>query len=291
MITVIPGDVPLNMHATFRKNCTLLTKGTGNLFLFSADHKIEHLDKDFHGIHIPPEAHHPEHLFKIAQQAPIGGLATQLGLIARYGGRYPDITYVVKLNAKNPLIPALEKDPLSTLLWTVNDAITFQQSSKLSIAGVGMTVYLGSKYEDRMLEEAAQGIFQAHQNGLVAILWMYPRGKAVPHETDPELLAGAVGVATCLGADFVKIHAPPTHEPERSKQLAMIVEAAGNTGVIIAGGSFQDSPTLLKTLKSDMERGIAGAAIGRSIFQRSQQDAVSLCNEIAQCIYPTIKKL
>jgi DhnA-type fructose-1,6-bisphosphate aldolase and related enzymes len=33
-----------------------------------------------------------------------------------------------------------------------------------------------------MLSAAAQAIFEAHQNGLVTVLWIYPRGKAVGNE-------------------------------------------------------------------------------------------------------------
>ena len=219
----LPADVPAHAHNQFKKNYTLLTRGTGNLFLFSADHKIEHLDTDFHGPNIDPAAHNPEHLFSLASNGDSGGMATQLGLIARYGAQYPEVTYVAKLNSKTNLIPGFQKDPFSKLLWTVTDVMKHKE---LTIAGVGITVYLGSEYEDIMLQQAAQSIFEAHQQGLIAILWMYPRGIAVDDETDPHLLAGAVGVANSLGADFVKIHAPNDSETVR-----FIVQAAGNTRV------------------------------------------------------------
>ncbi len=287
MNVLIPKDVPLSAHSEYVKNYTLLTKGTGKLFLFSADHKIEHLDKDFRGSPISQEIHTPEHLFKIASTANIGGMATQLGLIARYGSAYSKIPYIIKLNSKTPLIPIDEKDPLSRILWTVKDVIDFQKSSGLTVTGIGVTVYLGSTYEDLMLEQAAQAVFQAHQQGLLAIIWMYPRGKAILHPIDPELLAGAVGVAACLGADFVKIHAPEaTKDATRAQLLRTIVEAAGNTKVVTAGGSFKDQAQLIATLKEDMTiGGTAGAALGRSIFQHTLKDALEVCNSVARCIY------
>ena len=283
----IPKDVPLNRHAEFMKNYTLLTKATGNLFLFSADHKMEHLDTDFQGPDLPPEIHKPHHLFEIANRSPIGGMASQLGLIARYGSQYPDITYVPKLNSKTNLVPLEKHEPLSRLLWTVDDVIAFKKSSGLTIAGIGVTVYLGSTYEDLMLEQAAQAVFQAHQEGLVAILWMYPRGSAVTDETDPHLLAGAVGVAACLGADFVKIHPPKaTKDTSRAELLRTVVEAAGTTKVISAGGSFKNAAELLKNIKEEMAiGGISGAAIGRSLFQHSLKDAVEVSRALSRCIY------
>lgn len=41
---------------------------------------------------------------------------------------------------------------------------------------------------------------------LSAVLWMYPRGKAVKDEKEPRLIARATGVAACLGSDFVKVN-------------------------------------------------------------------------------------
>ncbi len=110
MSLTIPADVPVHAHDEFRKNYTLLTRDTGNLFLFSADHKIEHLDTDFHGPNVDPAAHDPHHLFSLASKGDIGGMATQLGLIARYGNQYPDITYVAKLNSKTNLIPRYQSE-------------------------------------------------------------------------------------------------------------------------------------------------------------------------------------
>ena len=283
MSITIPADVPLYARDEFRKNYRLLTRGTGNLFLFAADHKIEHLDKDFQGPAVDPAAHDPHHLFSIAGKGSVGAMATQLGLIARYGNLYPDTNYIAKLNSKTNIIPRDQKDPCSTLLWSVQDVMKLKN---LTIPGIGITVYLGSEYEDLMLHQAAQAIFEAHQQGLVAILWVYPRGKAVKDETDPTLLAGAVGVANALGADFVKIHAPTAQdETTCSELLRYISQAAGNTKVIIAGGTYKDQKELISEVKQHMKAGISGAAIGRSLFQHSLKDAIKLSKDIFKIIY------
>ena len=205
----IPADVPAAFHEEFKKNYLELTKGTERFFLFAADHKMEHLDADFYGPGIPPEVHNPAHLFAIASQAKIGALATQLGLIARYGQLYPTINYVAKLNSKITLYPydkqSIPTDPFSKQLWSVSDALLLKKQANIGIRAIGLTLYLGNEHEEEMLAQAAEAVFQAHQNGLVAILWIYLRGKAVKDENDAALLAGAAGVAACLGADFVKI--------------------------------------------------------------------------------------
>lgn len=289
---LIPADVPLTQHAEFGKNYDAITHGTDRLFLFAADHKIEHLDTDFYGLGIDSSAHNPEHIFKIASNAPIGALATQLGLITRYGNQYPGIPYVAKLNSKTNLVPTEARDPVSKQLWNVDDVIALKKQTNLCIAAVGITIYIGSEYENMMLAQAAQTIFQAHQHGLVTIIWVYPRGKAVSNsyghdETDPRLLAGAVGVAACLGADFVKIHPPkPQNGKSQGELLRFIKEAAGNTNIICAGGKQHDPKKLLEEVHEQLTiGGIAGAAIGRNIYQHSMHDAVELCSKLAYLIY------
>jgi len=282
----IPADVPAAAHNEYHNNYLALTRATERLFLFAADHKMEHLDADFYGPGIDPKAHHPEHLFKIAQKAPIGALATQLGLIARFGSKYPHINYVAKLNSKTNLIPPAERDPFSNQLWSVHDVLTLKEQSGLKIRAIGLTIYLGSEYEDRMLAQAAQTIFQAHQYGLVAILWMYPRSKHIKNEQEAHLLAGAVGVATCLGADFVKIHPPlATGNASSADLLEFIIQAAGNTKVICAGGKQRDPGQLLKDIEQQLSKGSSGVAIGRNIFEHSVDDAVALANKIAALVY------
>lgn len=283
-----PADIPIHARPEFRKNYLAITKGTDRLFLFAADHKIEHLDTDFYGASIDPAAHNPKHLFSIAHHPWIGAFATQLGLVARYGNEYSGINYIIKLNSKTNIVPLDLQDPFSKELWTVDDAISFKQSSGLSLRGIGLTLYLGSLYEASMLAQAAQSITQAHKHGLITLLWVYPRGKAVsaPHEVS--LLAGAAGVAAALGADFVKLH-PPTlvKKEELAFSLHHITQAAGNTKVIYAGGPAATPDTVVNTLSLQLSSGSSGAALGRNIYQHSLPDALKLSKTIAELIYGT----
>lgn len=275
MVT-IPLDVPSNYHKTFTKNYETITKKTDRLFLFAADHKMEHLD---------PVS--PEHLFKLAANPAIGTFATHLGLIARYGGQYPTINFIAKLNGKTNIIPAKEKDPVSRALWSVEEAVALQKHSACSISGVGYTIYLGSEYEEIMLQEAAEIVSQAHKNGLVAILWIYPRGRFVQDETSLTSLFGAVNVAVSLGADFVKIKPPHGIEKaENAKLLAEVVKAAGNTKVIISGGERRDQKTFLSEIYQCIAVGNAsGAAIGRNIYEHDTARASKMIEALSTLIY------
>jgi fructose-bisphosphate aldolase/6-deoxy-5-ketofructose 1-phosphate synthase len=278
----IPGDVPNGSINEFVNNYDLITHGSGRLMLFAGDQKIEHLNKDFYGEGIHEDDNEPEHLFKIADAAEIGLLATQLGLISMYGGDYPEIPYLVKLNSKTNLVKTAQRDPLSPTLIDVEQVVEFKKDSGLEIVGIGYTIYLGSEFEHIMLREAAQAVYKAHQSGLVSVLWIYPRGQAVKDEKDPDLVAGATGVAATLGSDFVKVNAPKKDGVASADILIQAVKAAGKTKVICAGGSSTDPKAFLQSLYDQINiAGVSGNATGRNIHQKSLEEAVRMCNAIS----------
>jgi len=278
---MIPCDVPQAMRKKYMNNFLAATRERGRLMLFAGDQKVEHLHDDFYGEGIHPDAGDPEHLFRIAGRGQIGVFATQLGLIARYGMDYPEVRYLVKLNSKTHLVKAAQQDPMSRQWLDVEQVAAFQKSSSLNIVGVGYTIYLGSEYEAAMLQQAAQIVFRAHQHGLITVLWIYPRGKAVKDERDPHLIAGATGVAACLGTDFVKVNYPKKEGLASKEILKEAVRAAGRTKVVCAGGSSVDEKSFLQTLHDQINvSGAAGNATGRNIHQKSLDEAVRMCNAI-----------
>lgn len=277
-----PLDVPTDRRKTWEANYRLMTRDKGRLFLMAGDQKVEHLNDDFHGQGIDPEDASPEHLFRIASAAPIGCFATQLGLIARYGESYPDIPYLIKLNSKSHLVKTAQRDPISRQWQTMEQVGRFIGHSGLKIVGIGYTIYPGSEYEPEMLTEAARLIFDAHQMGLTTVIWAYPRGKAVNREQDSHIIAGAAGVAACLGADFVKVNPPLSPEGKTEGHLlSESVKAAGRTGVVCAGGHETTPEAFLARLHEQIhEGGTVGCATGRNVHQRSLEEAIELCKAI-----------
>lgn len=277
----VPADVPHDKIVAFKKNFNEATSETGRLMLFAGDQKLEHLNNDFYGKGVSPDDANPQHLFQIASQAHIGVFATQLGLISRHALQYADIPYLIKLNSKTNVVPFQQKDPLSMAWFTVDQVVQFAENSGLKVLGVGYTVYPGSEYEVDMLKEAAQIVHQAHLLGLIAVLWIYPKGKAVKDEHDPHLIAGAAGVGACLGADFVKLKVPEKDGEFSPEMMDEIVSAAGNTGVLCEGGTKEDETLFLTQLHDQIHLGGArGSGTGRNIHQRSLQDAVKMANAI-----------
>jgi len=279
--TYIPADVPADRVSEYLSNLDEITLGSGRLMLFAGDQKVEHLNKDFYGPSVAADDADPEHLFKIADGAEIGVFASQLGLISLYGSDYPEIPYLVKLNSKTDLVKTAQQDPLSLQMVDVEQVVEFKKSSGLNILGIGYTVYLGSEFENDMLREAFQAVHQAHQHGLVSVLWIYPRGQAVKDEKDPDLIAGATGVAATLGSDFVKVNYPKKEGQSSAEIFKQAIKAAGRTKVVCAGGASTDPKAFLQQLHDQIFiSGAMGNATGRNIHQKPLAEAIRLTNAI-----------
>ncbi len=278
---IVPLDVPKAMRETYVNNYMEITRGTGRLMLFAGDQKVEHLNDDFYGEGVPEDDADPEHLFRIASQAKIGVFATQLGLMARYGMDYRDVPYLVKVNSKTNIVETAQADPFSNLWYDVEQVVEFKENSGLNILGVGYTIYLGSEFEAEMLVQAAQIIYDAHQHGMMSVLWIYPRGTAVKDEKDPHLIAGATGVGACLGTDFVKVNYPKKEGAKSAEIFKEAVKAAGRAKVVCAGGTSDEADAFLKKLHDQIHiSGAQGNATGRNIHQRPLEEAVRMCNAV-----------
>ena len=279
----IPLSVPREKEREYQKNFNLARHKTGKMMMFAGDQKVEHLNNDFYGKGIPEEVADPEHYFKIADKAHIGVFATQLGLISKYGRDYPNIPYLIKMNSKTNILKTKYKDPFSNNWLQVEDVVKFKEQSKLNIVGVGYTIYIGSWYESAMFEQVSRMIFEAHQHGLLTVLWIYMRGQAVEDGEDIHLNAGGAGVTLCLGSDFIKIVCPKDKKgKQKTKAFKEVVSAAGRAGVICVGGSKQPEEKFFSNLYEQIhDAETRGCAIGRNIYQRPLKEAIRMANAIS----------
>jgi fructose-bisphosphate aldolase/6-deoxy-5-ketofructose 1-phosphate synthase len=282
----IPYDVPKAKRAEYLKNWKIATHGTGRLFMYACDQKVEHLNDDFVGAGIDASVADPKHYFEIAKKAHIGVLGSQLGLIARYADICPKVPFLIKANSKTNLIKKSERDPFSNRWLPMDDVIKFKKNSGLDVIGVGYTVYIGSEFESESFGQAARIIYDAHQEGMLAVIWIYARGKAIKNETDLHLLAGGAGVAVCLGADFVKISYPydkPT--VETAKKFREVVTAAGRSKVIPIGGAKMPEKKFLQQIHNQIHiSGTGGIAVGRNIYQRPLDEAIRMADAVAAVV-------
>ena len=65
---IIPLDIPKNMQKKYVKNYQTITLGSGNLFLFAGDQKVEHLNDDFVLFNV--DHLYPSHLARMIGETP-----------------------------------------------------------------------------------------------------------------------------------------------------------------------------------------------------------------------------
>ncbi len=237
------------------------------LFL-SYDHGFEHGPKDLIG-----ESIDPEYILDLAVKGDYTGIILQKGIAEKYytGTKYErTVPLILKINGKTN-IPQTT-DPYSSINCSVDYA------KKLGAKAVGYTIYLGSKYEEKMFSDFGKIQEQAHKLKMAAIAWIYPRGSAVEDETSPEMTAYAARVGLELGADMIKIKYCGSEETFRKA-----VQAAGKTKVILSGGPKIEDEEILKIIKSVMKAGATGIAVGRNVFQH--QDSLAMTEKIKKIVF------
>ncbi len=225
-----------------------LREGKGMLLAY--DQGFEHgPSADFNDQNIDPC-----YIMDIAVKGDFTGVVFHKGIAEKYyNGKVP---LIVKLNGKTSLPKG---EPVSTLVCSVEEAIS------LGAKGVGYTIYLGSANESVMLEEFGQVEEEAHEEGLPAIAWIYPRGEAVKNDTAPEIVAYAARAGLEMGADAVKIKYTGATDSFR-----WAVKAAGLSKVFMSGGpKAPTDESFLIQVKGAMDAGATGLAVGRNVWQNA----------------------
>lgn len=230
-------------------NLNKITKKGKALFL-AYDQGLEHGPVDFDDKNV-----NPKYILDIAKKGKYNGIVFQKGIAEKYNReiRKSKVPLIVKLNGKTNLFKG---EPIARQLCTVKEAI------KLGASAVGYTIYLGSDYEDEMLQEFENIQREAHSKRLPVIAWMYPRGKSVKRKSKSELMVYASRTGLEIGADIVKIQ-----YDGNIKDLKWAVKSAGKVKVVVAGGIKKDERKLLKQIEEIRDAGCLGLAIGRNVWQ------------------------
>lgn len=235
----------------------------GKALFLAYDQGLEHGPSDFDDRNV-----NPEYILDIAKKGKYNAVILQKGIAEKYKDKIK-VPLILKLNGRTNLV---EGEPISTQLCTVKEAI------QLGAVAVGYTIYIGSKYESKMLQEFELIEREAHAKDLPVIAWIYPRGKSVQTKKKSELMAYSARVGLEIGADIIKIK----YEGDK-KDLAWAVKNAGKTRIVIAGGMKKNPKVLLKQAKEIMDSGCIGLAIGRNIWQ--SKEPLKLTKEIKKIIF------
>ncbi len=242
-----------------------ITKNGKALFL-AYDQGFEHGPVDFNQTNVDPLK-----VLAIADSGYFTGVILQKGIAEMYyaGGHFK-VPLIAKLNGKTNLVK--DEDPYSPQVCSVKEALLYGAKA------VGYTIYIGSEHETKMIEEFGKIEQEAEEAGIPVIAWMYPRGRNVPDENDPKVIAYAARVGLELGADIVKVRYTGD-----IASFKWVVQSAGKTKVVMMGGSKEPEEVFLQKTKEALEAGAIGLAVGRNVWQAS--DPLTIAKKISEIIW------
>jgi len=242
----------------------LTTKGK-TLFL-AYDQGLEHGPTDFNDKNVDPK-----YIIEIAKKGKYNGVVFQKGIAEKYNKeiKRSKVPLIVKLNGKTNLFKG---EPISRQLCTVEEAV------KLGASAVGYTIYIGSDYEDEMMQEFENIQREAHSKNIPVIVWIYPRGKSIEGKKKEELMVYAARTGLEIGADIIKIQLEGT-----AKDLKWAAKSAGKARVVVAGGIKKGEKEFLKQVKEIMDAGCIGLAVGRNVWQ--DKNPLELTKKIRNIIW------
>lgn len=238
----------------------------GKVLILAMDQGMEHGPRDFNSKNI-----NPEYVCEIAAKGGFTGFALQKGVARHYKECYSGkVPLILKMNGRTEIVP--KDEAYSPPIASVKEAVA------LGADAIGYTIYVGSPMEAQMFREFGKLQEEAQEYGLPSVVWAYPRGRHVPNEKDPAMVAYAARVALELGADIVKINYPGSVD-----SMKWVVASAGRCKVISAGGSKQPDAEFLHKVKDIVAGGGAGLAVGRNVWQND--NPMKITQEIRKIIF------
>jgi class I fructose-bisphosphate aldolase len=179
--------------------------GTGYCSILPVDQGVEHSA----GASFAPNPLYfdPANIVRLAIDGGCNAVASTLGVLGAVSRKYAHkIPFMVKLN-HNELMTHPNR----------YDQVMFagvKQAFEMGAVAVGATVYFGSPESTRQIQEVSQAFAQAHELGLVTVLWCYLRnnafkvkgadGKAVDYHTAADLTGQANHLGVTIQADIIK---------------------------------------------------------------------------------------
>jgi class I fructose-bisphosphate aldolase len=239
----------------------------GKVLILAYDHGLEHGPSDFEDL---PERMDPGTIFEAATHDAVTALAVQKGIAEAYYPSYErDVSLLAKLNGTSNLWMG---EPDSAVNCSV------EYAAEIGADAVGFTLYGGSNNEVEMAEEFATAQESARDHDLPVVMWSYPRGQGLKNDTSGSVIAYASRLALELGADVAKVKYPGSREA-----MERAVRAAGPTEVIMSGGSKVSDEAFLENVKTVMDAGGAGLAVGRNVWQR--ENPTQILDALEQVIF------
>ncbi len=274
--------------------------GTGYLSILPVDQGVEHSA----GASFAPNPIYfdPENIVKLAIEGGCNAVASTLGVLGAVGRKYVHkIPFIVKLNHNELLTYPNQFD--QTLFAQV------EQAFAMGAIAVGATIYYGSPESRRQIQEISDAFAQAHELGLVTVLWSYLRNPGfkrdgVDYHGAADLTGQANHLAVAIEADIVKqkqaennggftavnfgkTHAKVYSELSSDHPIDLVRYQVANCfmgrmGMINSGGpsGSDDMHQAMRTAVINKRAGGMGLISGRKAFQKPMDEGIRLLNAI-----------
>jgi class I fructose-bisphosphate aldolase len=274
--------------------------GTGYVSILPVDQGIEHSA----GASFAPNPDYfdPENIVRLAIEGGCNGVASTLGVLGAVARRYAHkIPFILKLNHNELLSYPNSYDQVSFA--------DVRQAFEMGCIGVGATIYWGSPQSRRQLQEISEMFHEAHDLGMITILWCYVRNPefkkdGVDYMSSADLTGQANHLGVTIEADIVKQKSPEnnggfnaikvgkTHPlvysdltSDNPIDLCRYQVAncyMGRIGLINSGGASgkNDLQQAVRTAVINKRAGGMGLISGRKAFQKPLAEGVALLNAI-----------
>jgi len=178
--------------------------GTGYVSILPVDQGIEHSA----GASFAPNPDYfdAENIVKLAIEGGCNAVASTFGVLGMVARKYAHkIPFMVKFN----------HNELMTYPNTFNQIPfgTIKQCWDMGAVAVGATIYFGSEESNEQIQYVADMFAQAHELGMVTVLWCYIRNDAfkvngVDYHSSADLTGQANHLGATIQADIVKQKLP-----------------------------------------------------------------------------------
>jgi class I fructose-bisphosphate aldolase len=276
--------------------------GTGYVSILPVDQGIEHSA----GASFAPNPifFDPAAIVELAIEGGCNAVASTLGVLGSVSRKYAHkIPFLVKLNHNEFLSYP-----------NTYDQIKFgsvRQAFNMGAVAVGATIYFGSEESHRQIQEVSAWFQEAHELGLVTVLWCYLRNAAfktekVDYHTAADLSSQANHLGVTIQADIIKqkmatnnggfealkfgktdkrvySELTPGNHPIEMTRYQVANCFMGRSPLINSGGESKGASDLgdaVKTAVINKRAGGMGLISGRKAFQKPMNDGVALLHAV-----------
>jgi class I fructose-bisphosphate aldolase len=282
--------------------------GTGYLSILPVDQGIEHSGGASFAKN--PDYFDPENIVKLAIEGGCNAVASTFGVLGIVARKYAHkIPFMVKINHNEFLSFPNKYD--QTMFGKVKTAFDMGATS------IGATIYWGSAESARQLQEVSDAFEQAHELGMVTVLWCYTRNPGFTdkenkkdYHTSADLTGQANHLGVTIKSDIIKQKLPtnnggynftkhgkthkdvyekltPGDHPIEMTRYQLANCYMGRVPLINSGGESKgqnDFADAVRTAVVNKRAGGMGLISGRKAFQRPRKDGIKLLN-LVQDVY------